>query len=81
MVGEGLICPGAAVSEYLLSRSEGQVHMDGSPLTRFKFSAVFKRCLSQAGERPGDFGTHLGPRRRHILLIIFIIQYGFQFVL
>lgn len=57
----GPACPVRAVSEYLQLRPPGSsflVHSDGSPVTRFQFQSVFKRCLQAAGVPPGDFGTH-----------------------
>lgn len=57
----GSACPVRAVSEYLQLRPSGRsflVHSDGSPVTRFQFQSVFKRCLMAVGVSPGDFGTH-----------------------
>lgn len=39
----GSVSPVAVVADYLAVRRED---MDGSPLTRFQFTMVFKRCLS-----------------------------------
>lgn len=33
-------------------------HRDGSPVTRYQFGAVFKKCLLAVGLPPSDFGTH-----------------------
>lgn len=33
-------------------------HQDGSPLTRFQFTSLFKKCLLAAGENPSSYGTH-----------------------
>lgn len=57
----GPACPVRAVSEYLQLRPPGGSflnHLDGSPVTRFQFQSVFKRCLVAVGVPPGEFGTH-----------------------
>lgn len=57
----GRACPVSAIEGYMAIRKEGPVflvHEDGSVLTRFQFSAVFKRGLAAVGECPGEYGTH-----------------------
>ncbi|XP_075202254.1 uncharacterized protein LOC142304102 [Anomaloglossus baeobatrachus] len=57
----GHTCPLRIITEYLACRTEGQVflsHIDGSPLTRFQFISVLRKCLAVVGVPPGDFGTH-----------------------
>ncbi|KAM4045102.1 uncharacterized protein ACNLHF_008919 isoform 3-T3 [Anomaloglossus baeobatrachus] len=58
---QGHTCPLRIITEYLACRTEGQVflsHIDGSPLTRFQFISVLRKCLAVVGVPPGDFGTH-----------------------
>lgn len=33
-------------------------HEDCSPVTKFQFPSVFRRCLAAAGFCPSDYGTH-----------------------
>lgn len=57
----GTACPVSVVSQYLEVRARGVsflVHEDGSPVSRFQFTAVLKRCLAQAGVNPDEYGTH-----------------------
>lgn len=57
----GDLCPVRLVLHFLASRSAGAqflLHQDGSPLTRFQFTSIFKKCLVVAGENPAEYGTH-----------------------
>lgn len=43
------------------SRSQGPsflVHQNATPVTRFQFGSIFKRCLLALGLSPSEFGTH-----------------------
>ncbi|XP_066439217.1 treacle protein-like isoform X1 [Eleutherodactylus coqui] len=54
-------CPVATVREYMSSRNicdQFFVHAQGTPLTRFQFSAVFRSSLRAAGLNASEFGTH-----------------------
>lgn len=58
---QGPACPVSVVASFLSCRAEGLhflVHADGSPVTRFQFQLVLKKCLGHAGVSPGDYGTH-----------------------
>lgn len=58
---QGGLCPVRLVADFISSRSSGSqflVHQDSSPLTRFQFTSIFKKCLLEAGENPADYGTH-----------------------
>lgn len=57
----GPACPVRTVERYISLRSLGVTflsHADGSPLTRYQFSSVFKQCRLAVGEDPGEYGTH-----------------------
>lgn len=54
-------CPVSLVRSFLAVRAGGLsflTHEDGSPFTRFQFSAVFKQCIVHCGLNPKYFGTH-----------------------
>ncbi|XP_044158602.1 uncharacterized protein LOC122944427 isoform X1 [Bufo gargarizans] len=54
-------CPVKLVGEYMSLRVSGGnffAHADGSPLTKFQFASVLRKCLAQLGFDPGEFGTH-----------------------
>lgn len=56
----GDLCPVHLVSDIKGIRSLGAqflLHRDGSPLTRFQFSSIFKKCLLTVGENPSEYGT------------------------
>lgn len=58
---QGEVCPFRLVTVFLGFRSSGDrflSHLDGTPLTRFQFSSLFKKCLAAVGENLPDFGTH-----------------------
>lgn len=58
---QGPVCPVGVISQFLVIRSPGRhflVHEDSSPLSRYQFSSVFKRCLSHIGVSPAEYGTH-----------------------
>lgn len=59
---EGAVCPVRLAASYSLIRPAGSpqwlLHMDGSPLTRFQFGAVFQRCLQRLGCNCKEYGTH-----------------------
>lgn len=57
------ICPVSAVEDYLASRSALQstqffCHFDGSPLTRYQFSAVVKKAIDFLGIATDKFKSH-----------------------
>lgn len=55
-------CPVGAVSEFLKVRQQWQgaflVHEDGTPLSRFQFIAIFRKCLEGLQVSVGDYGSH-----------------------
>lgn len=57
-----LICPVCTLRNYLQSRTPGVgplfIHMNGSPVTRYQFSAVLKKCIDRAGFSSSHFRTH-----------------------
>lgn len=58
---DGEVCPVVAVEGFLTVRRLGTVflsHEDGSSVTRFQFSRLFRRCLLLVGEHPKEYGTH-----------------------
>lgn len=57
----GPICPVLLVKGFLEQRPLGDVffiHEDGSPVTRFQFSSLFRRCLSASGVEASEYGLH-----------------------
>ncbi|XP_075037457.1 uncharacterized protein LOC142098515 [Mixophyes fleayi] len=56
------VCPIVLISQFASLRPSGAlpwlVHVDGSPLTRYQFSVVFKRTLTAVGVDCKQFGTH-----------------------
>lgn len=56
------MCPVRLSAAYSLIRPAGSaqwlLHMDGSPLTRFQFGAVFKRGLQRLGCNCKEYGAH-----------------------
>ncbi|KAM4031882.1 LOW QUALITY PROTEIN: uncharacterized protein ACNLHF_019259 [Anomaloglossus baeobatrachus] len=57
----GPVCPIVLVNNYLAVHRSGVSflsHEDGSPLTKFQFLALFRKCLRSFGLKPTDFGTH-----------------------
>lgn len=60
--GEVTVCPVRLAAFYASRRPAGSgqwlLHADGSPLTRFQFGAVLKRCLRQLGLPCEEYGTH-----------------------
>lgn len=57
----GTVCPVELVRTFLCGRAQGVqffVHEDGSPVTRFQFSSLFKRCLTACGANAAEFGLH-----------------------
>ncbi|XP_040271178.1 uncharacterized protein LOC120986584 isoform X1 [Bufo bufo] len=57
----GVSCPVRLTSSYSSMRGPGHnflAHADGSPLTKFQFTSVFKSCLELSGMNPREFGTH-----------------------
>lgn len=58
---QGPACPVSVISEILAYRTQGcqfLVHEDGSPVSRFQFQSVLKKCLVHAGVSPEEYGTH-----------------------
>ncbi|KAM4029675.1 uncharacterized protein ACNLHF_024605 [Anomaloglossus baeobatrachus] len=58
---QGAVCPRMLVATYLSLRRDGFCffsHEDGSPLTRFQFLSIFRKCLCNLGLHPAEFGTH-----------------------
>lgn len=56
-----VLCPVSVVSEYLswgISAPSFLAHSTGVPLSRFKFSSMFHKCLGALGVDKKDFGTH-----------------------
>lgn len=56
----GPLCPVVSVSEYMVLGSPSAAflsHQEGTPLTRFQFSSVFKQCLKGAGLNAAEFGN------------------------
>lgn len=58
----GEVCPVRAVSNYLSIHPSAPlpfcIHYDDSPVTRFQYISVFRRCLSAVGLQPNEFGSH-----------------------
>ncbi|XP_077110356.1 uncharacterized protein LOC143766488 isoform X4 [Ranitomeya variabilis] len=57
----GQVCPVLLIIAYLEVRRFGRfflVHLDGSPLTRYQFQALFSKCLTASGVPVRDYGTH-----------------------
>lgn len=57
----GLTCPVIAVDDYLAIRPAGWaflINADGTFLTRFQYSAMFRKALGFIGESALEFGTH-----------------------
>lgn len=56
------VCPVSAIREFLGQRPlrEGSllIHNDGSPLTKFQFVAVFKKCLKAGGLDGTQYASH-----------------------
>ncbi|XP_073431916.1 uncharacterized protein [Dendrobates tinctorius] len=58
---EGPICPVKIVRHYAVIRHESRFflsHTDGSPLTKYQFHTIFKKCLQAVGVDPKEYGTH-----------------------
>ncbi|XP_069834815.1 uncharacterized protein [Dendropsophus ebraccatus] len=58
---QGSVCPVRCVAAYSAIRPQAHnffVHADSTPVTRFQFISVFRRCLSAIGIPPGDFSSH-----------------------
>lgn len=60
--GDSIICPVLILRKYLSKRPSVNgnflVHINGVPLTKFQFSAVFKRCLAILGLAQFKFSSH-----------------------
>ncbi|XP_068103215.1 uncharacterized protein [Hyperolius riggenbachi] len=58
----GPLCPRAAVESFMAIRPPGATaflaHADGIPLTRFQFTAIFRKCLAFIGFPPAEFASH-----------------------
>ncbi|XP_075705275.1 uncharacterized protein LOC142728910 [Rhinoderma darwinii] len=55
------LCPVDVITRSVAVRPSGPcflVHADSTPLTKFQFTRVFKRCLGVAGVNPSEYGTH-----------------------
>lgn len=56
------ICPVRAVEHFMAIRPTGGgaflVHKDGSGLSKFQFTSIFRRCLERAGLSPGEYASH-----------------------
>lgn len=55
------MCPFRLVNSFLAFWVRGGqffVHEDGSIVTRFQFSALFKLCLSAVGVQASEYGLH-----------------------
>ncbi|XP_063781311.1 integrase/recombinase xerD homolog [Pseudophryne corroboree] len=56
------VCPIEVVQKFLEVRPKGGenflIHVDQAALTRFQFTAIFKKCIKVLGWNPRKFGTH-----------------------
>ena len=61
-VGGSELCPVGAVREFLALRPQTVgsflIHSDGSPVSRFQFVAVFRKCLGALGLIGKEFSSH-----------------------
>ncbi|XP_073433563.1 uncharacterized protein [Dendrobates tinctorius] len=58
---EGPICPVKIVRHYAVIRHESRFflsHTDGSPLTKYQFHTIFKKCLQAVGVDSKEYGMH-----------------------
>lgn len=60
--GDSIICPYVTLSTYISIRPSCSgnflVHLDHSPLTKFQFSVLLRRCLSHLGLSHLKFSSH-----------------------